>query len=70
MINFFHHSSDQPNPLLATRSFQVRTYASKRKKMPPKKEVKQEKIPLGRPGNNLKSGIVRRRNIDEFLGCV
>lgn len=34
-----------------------RTYASKRK-MPPKKEVKQEKILLGRPGNNLKSGIV------------
>jgi hypothetical protein len=26
--------------------------------MPPKKEVKQEKILLGRPGNNLKSGIV------------
>jgi hypothetical protein len=27
--------------------------------MPPKKAVKEEKIPLGRPGNNLKSGIVR-----------
>jgi obg-like ATPase 1 len=26
--------------------------------MPPKKEVKVEKIPLGRPGNSLKSGIV------------
>jgi obg-like ATPase 1 len=26
--------------------------------MPPKKEVKQEKVLLGRPGNNLKSGIV------------
>lgn len=26
--------------------------------MPPKKEVKQEKILLGRPGNSLKSGIV------------
>jgi hypothetical protein len=36
---------------------QFRTYAYKRK-MPPKKEVKQEKILLGRPGNNLKSGIV------------
>jgi len=27
--------------------------------MPPKKAVKEEKILLGRPGNNLKSGIVR-----------
>lgn len=37
----------------------VRTYASKsKKKMPPKKAVKEEKILLGRPGNNLKSGIV------------
>lgn len=26
--------------------------------MPPKKAVKEEKIMLGRPGNNLKSGIV------------
>lgn len=26
--------------------------------MPPKKEVKQEKLLLGRPGNSLKSGIV------------
>ncbi len=26
--------------------------------MPPKKPVKEEKILLGRPGNNLKSGIV------------
>ena len=34
-----------------------RTYASKRR-MGPKKEVKPEKILLGRPGNNLKSGIV------------
>ncbi|KAL1958585.1 hypothetical protein VTO42DRAFT_4182 [Malbranchea cinnamomea] len=31
--------------------------------MPPKKEVKQEKIPLGRPGNNLKSGIVGLANV-------
>lgn len=36
-----------------------RTFASKKKKMPPKKEVKAEKVHLGRPGNNLKSGIVR-----------
>jgi hypothetical protein len=36
-----------------------RPYSSKRKsKMPPKKVVKEEKILLGRPGNNLKSGIV------------
>ena len=27
--------------------------------MPPKKKVEEEKILLGRPGNNLKSGIVR-----------
>jgi hypothetical protein len=27
--------------------------------MPPKKQVVEEKILLGRPGNNLKSGIVR-----------
>jgi len=26
--------------------------------MPPKKAVKEEKLLLGRPGNNLKSGIV------------
>ncbi|KAF2461084.1 GTP-binding protein-like protein YchF [Lineolata rhizophorae] len=31
--------------------------------MPPKKEVKQEKLPLGRPGNNLKSGIVGLANV-------
>lgn len=34
-----------------------RSYA-KARKMPPKKAVKEEKILLGRPGNNLKSGIV------------
>lgn len=28
--------------------------------MPAKKQVKEEKILLGRPGNNLKSGIVRQ----------
>ncbi|KAF1814318.1 hypothetical protein P152DRAFT_456556 [Eremomyces bilateralis CBS 781.70] len=31
--------------------------------MPPKKEVKQEKILLGRPGNSLKSGIVGLANV-------
>ena len=36
------------------------TSSSKRKRMPPKKAVKEEKILLGRPGNSLKSGIVRR----------
>lgn len=36
-----------------------RTYAKKR--MPPKKPVKEEKILLGRPGNSLKSGIVCMR---------
>ncbi|SMQ46514.1 unnamed protein product [Zymoseptoria tritici ST99CH_1A5] len=40
----------------------LRTYASK-KRMPPKKEVKQEKLLLGRPGNSLKSGIVGLANV-------
>jgi hypothetical protein len=38
-----------------------RFYSSKKKKsskMPPKKAQVQEKVLLGRPGNNLKSGIV------------
>lgn len=38
-----------------------RFYSSKKKKsnkMPPKKQQVQEKVLLGRPGNNLKSGIV------------
>jgi obg-like ATPase 1 len=35
----------------------TRNYA-RGKRMPPKKAVKEEKILLGRPGNNLKSGIV------------
>lgn len=39
-------------------STQRRGYAKRR--MPPKKEVKQEKVYLGRPGNSLKSGIVCR----------
>ncbi|KAH3979793.1 hypothetical protein HBH98_173910 [Parastagonospora nodorum] len=42
----------------------VRTYASaKKKKMPPKKAVKEEKVLLGRPGNSLKSGIVGLANV-------
>ncbi|PRT52806.1 Obg-like ATPase 1 [Wickerhamiella sorbophila] len=31
--------------------------------MPPKKQVQETKIPLGRPGNNLKSGIVGLANV-------
>lgn len=31
--------------------------------MPPKKQVVEEKVPLGRPGNNLKSGIVGLANV-------
>jgi obg-like ATPase 1 len=31
--------------------------------MPPKKKVEEEKILLGRPGNNLKSGIVGLANV-------
>lgn len=31
--------------------------------MPPKKEVVQEKVLLGRPGNSLKSGIVGLANV-------
>lgn len=29
--------------------------------MPPKKQVEEKKVLLGRPGNNLKSGIVSKR---------
>ncbi len=36
----------------------TRHYSKRRTKMPPKKPVVEEKILLGRPGNNLKSGIV------------
>lgn len=39
-----------------------RGYASsKKKKMPPKKAQPEQKVLLGRPGNNLKSGIVCRQ---------
>jgi hypothetical protein len=41
-----------------------RSYAkAKKAKMPPKKAAVEEKIPLGRPGNNLKSGIVGLANV-------
>lgn len=58
-ISALLHSS--PSPAKFFISFTtVRTYASapKKKKMPPKKQVQEVKIPLGRPGNNLKTGIV------------
>ena len=35
--------------------------------MPPKKVVKEEKILLGRPGNNLKSGIVRMDTLERLI---
>jgi hypothetical protein len=55
----FHHSTSAPN--FRFRVNAVRTYAKgKRKNMGPKKQVVQEKVLLGRPGNNLKSGIVSR----------
>ena len=38
----------------------IRFFASRKKKMPPKKKEEEKKILLGRPGNNLKSGIVCR----------
>jgi hypothetical protein len=52
-------SSTFPRKLCITFTT-VRTYASapKKKNMPPKKAVKEEKVLLGRPGNSLKSGIV------------
>lgn len=54
------HCTRQTAAPLFLPSSVARTYASKKKnkKMPPKKEVQQEKVLLGRPGNNLKSGIV------------
>ncbi|RDW76352.1 YchF/Obg family ATPase [Aspergillus mulundensis] len=51
------------SPLL---SLDFRRFASSKKKkskMPPKKAAVQEKVLLGRPGNNLKSGIVGLANV-------
>lgn len=44
-------------------TYQLRGYASNKDrknkgKMPPKKQVEEKKVMLGRPGNSLKSGIV------------
>ena len=45
-----------------------RCYSGRRRNMGPKKQVKEEKILLGRPGNNLKSGIVRCYAEDDRRG--
>ncbi|KAJ2903341.1 hypothetical protein MKZ38_010092 [Zalerion maritima] len=51
------------NTALYISTLQIRTYA-KKKSMPPKKGSKEEeKVLLGRPGNNLKSGIVGLANV-------
>ena len=50
-----------------------RFYSSKKKKshrMPPKKAQVQEKVLLGRPGNNLKSGIVCEQRPHPFFGFL
>jgi hypothetical protein len=47
-----------PRPIVAC-------YAT-RKKMPPKKAVKEEKILLGRPSNNLKIGVVGLPNVGHY----
>lgn len=62
------HCSKQVTPSISTATLPATSYFSfsraysskkkKNKKMPPKKNVVQEKVLLGRPGNNLKSGIV------------
>ena len=58
----FHRSAastaTQNQNLSCTVSITTARHYSKKKRMPPKKAVKEEKILLGRPGNNLKSGIV------------
>ncbi|PFH57410.1 hypothetical protein XA68_15106 [Ophiocordyceps unilateralis] len=61
-------SSSSPSPsspsFSSTSFWPRRHYAkSRRNRMPPKKAVQEEKIPLGRPGNNLKSGIVGLANV-------
>ena len=38
--------------------FSFRQFSKVFKKMPPKKAVQEKKVLLGRPGNNLKIGIV------------
>ena len=53
-------SSSSCTPLSSFVFLPCRSYTTRKKKknMPPKKAPVQEKVLLGRPGNNLKSGIV------------
>jgi hypothetical protein len=59
------YPSPTTSPLFSHCHIPSRGYAHKRKtsKMPSKKQVVEEKIPLGRPGNSLKSGIVGLANV-------
>ena len=41
----------------------IQTSAVLFRRMPPKKVIKEEKILLGRPGNNLKIGVVGLPNV-------
>jgi len=50
-------TATQNQALLSCTVFITTTRSKSGKRMPPKKAVKEEKILLGRPGNNLKSGI-------------
>lgn len=45
----------------------VRSFASRRGRMPPKKKEEEKKILLGRPGNSLKSGIVCRTPLNPLV---
>lgn len=51
-------SPSPPFLFLSRRSYSSKKKKASKSKMPPKKAVVQEKVLLGRPGNNLKSGIV------------
>lgn len=50
------------SPTPTARSFTTSS-AKHRKKMPPKKKEEEKKVLLGRPGNSLKSGIVRMKQL-------
>ena len=51
-------------PLVAQSLYFSAAYAKRNKKMPPKKKVVEDKkVILGRPGNNLKCGIVGLPNV-------
>ncbi len=49
-----------PSTTPTARSFATSS-ARKRSRMPPKKKEEEKKVLLGRPGNSLKSGIVRMK---------